>query len=148
MRTHRFAAFAVIVLALFVLPAFADGNFVKIGNIKGTATEAQHQGWIDAGLWGIATQDRSFSIWTFKYEPPRKLFWFEKKTDASSPALQKAMADKIFFDQAIFDMALRSQTSRTTFFAVRIHSVETHGGTEKVTLEFKTQKDQDYLPQP
>ena len=35
MRAHRLTAFAFIVLGLLIAPAFADGSFVKIGDIKG-----------------------------------------------------------------------------------------------------------------
>jgi type VI protein secretion system component Hcp len=143
---RRFLLFAAIVLGFLTAPALADGSFVKIGDIKGTATEAQHQGWIPAANWGSENRSWNFSIWPLKYEPARSVFWFEKPTDASSASLYKAMVDRTWYPVAIFDVAVRAESFRTNYHQVRILSIETKGNREKVTLEYKTQHEQTFIP--
>lgn len=143
---RRFFLSASAALGLLIAPALADGSFVKIGNIQGSATEAHHQGWIQIGGFGQEDRSWSFSISTFKYEPSRKVFWFEKVIDASSPALQKAMTARTRFPEAMFDVAVRTETFRTTLFEVKILSIETKGNREKITLDFKSQRDTTFIP--
>jgi hypothetical protein len=135
MRTHRFAAFAFVILACLIAPAFADGSFVKIGDIKGTATETQHQGWIQVNLWGTETRSGRW-FWS----SPTNAFWFE--TTGSTAALEKALAEKTFYDRVVFDVSIKSQILRTTFTAVRVIAVDRHGKVQKITLQFKKQTDQ------
>lgn len=146
MRARRTVLSATIALGLFAAPALADGTFVKIGNIRGTATEAQHQGWMQIGNWGMDSKSASFSIWKLKYEGAQKAFWFDRKADATSGALQKALAARTQFSSVTFDVAVRNETFRTTLYSVRIISIETHGNVEKVTLQFDQQRDQTFLP--
>lgn len=134
MRAHRLAAFAFVALCL-AAPAFADGSFVKIGAIKGSATELQHQGWIAIGLWGTDTRSGRW-FWS----SPTKVFWFEMTGDHA--ALDKAVADKTFFDRILFDVSIKGEVLRTTFTAVRVIGAEQHGTVEKITLQFKSQTDQ------
>jgi hypothetical protein len=134
MRAHRFAAFAFI-LSMLVAPAFADGSFVKIGDIKGAATEAQHYGWIQTGLWGTETRSGRW-FWS----KPTNVFWFEMTGDRV--ALEKALQNKTFYDRVLFDVSIHSNTLRTTFSAVRVIAVEQTGKVGKVTLQFKKQTDQ------
>jgi type VI protein secretion system component Hcp len=143
---RRFFLFVAVALGLVAAPALADGSFVKIGNINGYATEAQHQGWIQIGSFGQEERSWSFSISTFKYEPSRKVFWFEKVIDASSPALQKALVARTRFPQVMFDVAVRTETFRTTLYEVKILSIETKGNREKITLDFKRQHDTTFIP--
>lgn len=133
---HRFFLCAAVALGLLTAPALADGNFVRFDNIQGSATEAQHQGWIQTGQWGT---DQKKGFWLFS--SPKCQFWFEKKADASSSALQRALQNKTFFERVLFDVSIKGTVLRTTFHAVRIVAVETVGGTEKITLQFKSQTD-------
>jgi hypothetical protein len=134
MRAHRLAAFAVIAMCL-AAPAFADGSFVKIGAIKGSAAELQHQGWIPVGLWGTETRSGRW-FWS----SPTNVFWFEMSGDHA--AIEKALAEKTFYDRIVFDVSIKGEVLRTTFTAVRIVAVEQRGRTEKITLSFKKQTDQ------
>jgi type VI protein secretion system component Hcp len=145
MRAHRLA-FAFTIIAALAAPAFADGSFVKLGDIKGTATEAQHQGWIQIGSWGCEHRDWNLSITKLKYDPSQELFWFEKKSDAASRGLQKAMADRTLFGTVVFDMTVRTETFRTTFFQTRVIAIEKHGDVEKVTMQYKRREDQTFMP--
>ena len=135
MRTHRLAAFAFILLGLLMAPAFADGSFVKIGDIRGNAAEIQHQGWIQVGLWG--TENRA-GKWF--WSSPTPVVWFEM-TDPPAP-LERAMAEKILFDRVLLDVSIKGDVLRTTFTSVRVLSVETRGRVQKVTLQFKKESDQ------
>jgi type VI protein secretion system component Hcp len=135
---HRTFLFLAIVLGLLAAPAMADGSFVKIGDIKGTATEPQHQGWIQIGTWGSGTA--SGGVWLFGSAKPT--FWFEKRNDTASAALQRALQEKTFYDRVLFDVSIKGDILRTTFFSVRVIAVETHGPVEKITLQFKNQTDQ------
>ena len=135
MRTRLFAAFAFLATAFLVAPAFADGSFVKIGAIKGTATEAQHQGWTQIGTWGTETRSVKW-FWS----SPRQVFWFEMAGDHT--ALEKALADKTFYDRVLFDVSIKGEILRTTFTAVRVESVDHQNKIVKVTLQFKKQTDQ------
>ena len=135
MRAHRLAAFAFIVLSCLIAPAFADGSFVKIGDIKGVATESQHQGWIPVGLWGTDTRSGRW-FWS----SPKSMFWFE--TTGARTALEKALQNKTFYDKVLFDVSIRGNVLRTTFTAVRVIAVEQQGKVEKITLQFKKQTDQ------
>jgi type VI protein secretion system component Hcp len=143
MRAHRLA-FAFTLIAALAAPALAD-SFVKIGNIKGSAVEAQHQGWMQIGAWGCEHHDWNISITKFRYDPSQEIFWFEKKVDMASPGLAKAMADRTLFPQAVFDMTVRTETFRSTFVNARVVGLEKHGDIEKVTLQFKTRQDQTLL---
>lgn len=143
---YRFFLSAVVALAFLTAPALADGSFVKIGGIIGTATEAQHQGWMQVTRFGQEDRSWSFSFSTFKYEPARKVFWFEKPADASSPALQKALVARTRFTEALFDFSVRRETFRTTLYDAKILSIETKGNQEKVTLDFKRQQDTTFIP--
>jgi hypothetical protein len=129
-----FAAFAFITACL-AAPAFADGSFVRIGTINGGAVEAQHQGWIQVGTWGIDTRSGKW-FWS----SPKQVFWFE--TTGDRRALDKAQAEKTFYDRVLFDVSIKGQILRTTFTAVRVESVEQQGKVAKVTLQFKKQTDQ------
>lgn len=135
MRAHRLAAFALVAAAFLVAPAFADGSFVKIGAIKGTATEAQHQGWTQIGTWGTETRSGKW-FWS----SPRQVFWFEMAGDHA--ALEKALTEKTFYDRVLFDVSIKGEILRTTFTAVRVEGVEHQGKVAKVTLQFKKQSDQ------
>lgn len=135
MRFHRLAAFAFAVIGFLTTAATAD--FVKIGTIKGSAVEDLHVGWIATGNWGTETKQ---GFWIFS--SPINTFWFEKQTDGASSALIKAMQSKTFYDHVLFDVVIKGTVIRTTFYAVRVVSVERQGGIEKVTLQFKTQRDQ------
>lgn len=135
MRTHRLTAFAFIVLALLIAPAFADGSFVKIGNIKGAATESQHQGWIQVGLWGTETRSGKW-FWS----SPKSVFWFEM--NGNHAALEKALAEKTFYDRVMLDVSVRGEVLRTTFSAVRVIAVEQNAKAGKITLEYKKESDQ------
>lgn len=135
MRAHRFAAFAFLVLGLFAVPAFADGSFVKIGDIKGTATESQHFGWIPAGVWGTEARPGKW-FWS----KPVNVFWFE--TGADNVAIQKAITEKAFYDRVLFDVSIKGDVLRTTFSDVRIIADEPSGKIRKITLQFKRQTDQ------
>jgi hypothetical protein len=135
MRAHRIAAFAVFVLSLLAVPAFADGSFVKIGDIKGTATESQHFGWIPAGLWGTEARAGKW-FWS----KPVNVFWFE--TGADNVAIQKAVIDKVHFDRVLLDVSIKGDVLRTTFSDVRIIADEPSGKFRKITLQFKKQTDQ------
>jgi hypothetical protein len=135
MRAHRFAAFAFIVLSCLIAPAFADGSFVRIGEINGTAAESQHQGWIPVGLWGTETRSGRW-FWS----SPKSVFWFE--TGGDHAALEKALQNKTFYDKVLFDVSIRGNVLRTTFTAVRVIAVEQQGKVEKITLQFKKQTDQ------
>jgi hypothetical protein len=134
MRAHRLAAFAFI-LSTLVAPAFADGSFVKIGDIKGAATESQHNGWIQAGLWGTDTRSGRW-LWS----KPVNVFWFEMAGDHA--ALDKAVQAKTFYDRVLFDVSIRGDILRTTFSNVRVIAVDQTGKVGKVTLQFKKQSDQ------
>ena len=133
----RYFLYAAVALGLLTAPALADGNFMKFGNIRGSATEIQHQGWVEAGQWGSETKS---GFWFFSH--PTAMFWFEKRNDAASAPIQKAMQDKTYFDRVLFDVSIKGNILRTTFQGVRIVGVETHGRTEKITLQFKSQSDQ------
>ncbi len=135
MRTHRFAAFAFIVLSCLIAPAFADGSFVRIGDIKGAAAESQHQGWIPVGVWGIETRSGRW-FWS----SPTSVFWFE--TTADRTALETALQNKTFYDHVLFDVSIKGNVLRTTFTAVRVIAVDQQGKAEKITLQFKKQTDQ------
>jgi len=135
MRTHRLAAFVFMLLAALVAPAFADGSFVKVGNIQGTAAEPQHQGWIQVGLWGTETRSGKW-FWS----KTTNTFWFE--TTDSTNALEKALAEKTFFDQVLFDVSIKGEILRTTYTAVRVIAVDHQGKVHKITLKFKKQADQ------
>lgn len=128
---------AAVAICLLTVPALADGNFVKFGNIRGNATEIQHQGWIEAGQWGTEKKE---GFWLFS--APKTQFWFDKKTDAASGPLQRALQDKTYYETALFDVSIKGTIFRTTFHSVRVVAVETHGNSEKITLQFKTQKEQ------
>ncbi len=143
---RRFFLFGAVVLGFLAAPALANGSFVKIGDIRGSATEAQHQGWIQIGGFGQEDRSWSFSISTFKYEPSRKVFWFEKVIDGASPALQKAMAARTRFPQVMFDVAVRTETFRTTLYEVKILSIETKGNQERLMLDFRSQRDTTFVP--
>lgn len=133
----RFFLCAAVALGLLTAPALADGNFVKFGNIRGTATELQHQGWVEVGQWGCESKG---GAWIFS--SPTTTFWFEKRVDASSAPIQKALQDKAYFDRILFDVSIKGNTLRTTFQGVHVVAVEAHGRTEKITLQFKSQSDQ------
>ncbi len=138
-RTFLFAAYAAMVLALLATPAWADGSFVKIGTIRGTATEAQHQDWIDVGLWGIDRKNAGFwSFWT----APKASFWFEKRSDDTSLALMNAVRNKKGFDHILFDVSIKGEVLRTTFTNAHVVAVEKRGRVDRVTVQFKTQTDQ------
>jgi hypothetical protein len=134
MRAHRLAAFAFI-LSFLAAPAFADGSFVKVGDIKGNAIESQHNGWIQVGLWGTETRSGRW-FWS----KPTNVFWFEMTGEHA--ALEKAQLAKTFYDRVLFDVSIRGETLRTTFSNVRVVGVEQKGKVEKVTLQFKKQSDQ------
>lgn len=134
---HRFFLYAAVALGLVTATAFADGNFVKVGNIPGSANETQHQGWIEAGQWGA---ENKTGFWFFS--EPTHTFWFEKRSDAASGPLQRALQDKTFYEHAYFDVSIKGTVLRTTFHNVRVVGVESHGRSEKVTLQFKYQTDQ------
>jgi len=134
---NRFFLYAAVAIGLLTAPALADGNFVKFGNIRGYATELQHQGWIEAGQWGSETKN---GFWIFS--TPTSMFWFDKHVDAASGPLQKALQDKTWFDRVVFDVSIRGNILRTTFQGVRVIAVESHGRNEKITLQFKSQSDQ------
>jgi hypothetical protein len=134
MRAHRLTAFAFI-LSILAAPAFADGSFVKIGNVNGGATETQHNGWIQVGLWGTETRSGRW-FWS----KPVNVFWFEMA--GNHAALEKAALNKTFYDRVLFDVSIRGNTLRTTFSNVRVIAVEPMGKTGKITLQFKKQSDQ------
>lgn len=133
----RFFLGAAVALGLLAAPALADGNFVRLGNINGAATEIQHQSWIEAGQWGVESKK---GLWFFS--APTSTFWFEKRSDGSSGQLQQALQQKTFFDRALFDVSIRGTILRTTFHGVRVIGVEARGRTEKITLQYKYQTDQ------
>lgn len=135
MRAHRLAAFAFLVLGLFAVPAFADGSFVKIGDIKGAAAEPQHPGWIQVGLWGTETRSGRW-FWS----SPKNVFWFEMTGDRAP--LEKAVANKTLFDRVVFDVSIKGEILRTTFTAVRVVGVEQAGKVGKISLQYKKQTDQ------
>jgi hypothetical protein len=135
MRAYRLAAFAFIILSCLIAPAFADGSFVRIGDIKGAATESQHQGWIPVGLWGTDTRSGRW-FWS----SPKSVFWFETSGDRA--ALETALQNKTFYDRVLFDVSIKGNVLRTTFTAVRVIAVEQQGKVEKITLQFKKQTDQ------
>lgn len=135
MRAHRLAAFAFIVMSSLFAPAFADGSFVKIGDIRGAASESQHQGWIPVGLWGTETRSGRW-FWSGS----TSIFWFEMTGDHA--ALEKALQNKTFYDRVLFDVSIKGDVLRTTFTAVRVVAVEQQGKVEKITLQFKKESDQ------
>jgi hypothetical protein len=135
MRAHRLAASAFLLFGFLAVPAFADGSFVKIGDIKGAAVEPQHPGWIQIGLWGTETRSGRW-FWS----SPTNVFWFEMTGEHA--AIEKAVANKAFFDRVVFDVSIRGQILRTTFTSVRVISVEQRGKIEKVALQYKQQTDQ------
>jgi type VI protein secretion system component Hcp len=131
---------AIIAIGLLAVPALADGTFVKIGDIRGTATEAQHQGWIAVGTWGVEKK-QSTGFWSFMSEP-KSVFWFEKRNDGSSPALQRALTGQVRFARVEFDVSIRGDVLRTTLYDARIISIETRDKAERIQLQFKKQTDQ------
>lgn len=135
MRAQSIAAFAFLVMSCLAVPASADGSFVKIGNINGSATEVQHPGWIPVGLWGTETRSGKW-FWS----SPTNVFWFE--TTGDHAAIEKALTDKTFYDRVLFDVSVRGQILRTTFSAVRVIGDEPSGKIRKITLRYKTQTDQ------
>jgi hypothetical protein len=137
MRAHRLTAFAFIILACLIAPAFADGNFIKIGGIKGAATEYDHRGWIEIGNWETVI-DRGFHI----LGSAKSQFRFETADAASVAALRKAEQSKAFYDTVWFDVSIKGVVLRTTLYAVRVSGVESAGKIQKVTLLFKKQTDQ------
>lgn len=140
MRTRRTVLLAAIALSLFAAPALADGTFVKIGDIRGTATEAQHQGWIAVGTWGVEKKNAT-GFWSFMSEP-KPVFWFEKRNDLSSSALQKAMSGQVRFARIEFDVSIRGDILRTTLYDARITAIETRDKVERIQIQFKKQTDQ------
>jgi hypothetical protein len=136
MRAHRFTAFAFIILACLITPAFADGNFVKIGDIQGAATEYDHRGWIEIGNWGTVI-DRGFHI----IHSAKSEFRFETNDGTVTAALKRAEQSKTFYDAIMFDVSIKGTVLRTTLHAVRVTNVEMAGNILKVTLEYKTQTD-------
>ncbi len=139
----RFFLCAAVALCLLTAPSLADGSFVKIGDINGAATELQHQGWIEIGTWGMEKEHSTPWYWPFG---TRKTdFWFEKRSDVSSPALQKAMASRTLYPRVLFDFSVKGTIYRTTLYNARIVSVATHNRGEKVTIQFKRQTDQQLL---
>lgn len=137
MRAIRLPAFALIALALLTFPAFADGNFLKVGGIKGAATESNHYGWVEIGGWQTII-DRGFHI----LGGAKSQFLFDTNDSVAAMALAKAAQDKTFFDSVLFDVSIKGSTLRTTLHGVRVISVATAGKTRKVTLQFKSQTDQ------
>jgi type VI protein secretion system component Hcp len=140
MRTRRTVLLAAIALSLFAAPALADGTFVKIGDIRGTATEAQHQGWIAVGTWGVEKR-KATGFWSFMSEP-KPVFWFEKRNDVSSAALQRALSSQSRFARIEFDVSIRGDILRTTLYDARITSIETRDKVERIQLQFTRQTDQ------
>lgn len=140
MRTRRTVLSLIIAVGLLAVPALADGTFVKIGDIRGTATESQHQGWIAVGTWGVEKR-KDTSFWSFMREP-KPVIWFEKRNDAASPALQKALTRQLQFVRVEFDVSIKGDILRTTLYDVRITSIETRDKTERIHLQFKKQTDQ------
>ncbi len=143
MRARRTVLSAAILLGIIAAPALADGSFVKIGDIKGTATELQHQGWIEIGTWGMDKKDSG--PWYWPFGTPKTNFWFDKRPDVSSPALQKAMAGRTLYPRVVFDFEVKGTIYRTTLYDARIVSVETQNRSEKVTVQFKRQTEQQLL---
>ena len=138
MRAHRLTAFAFIILACLIVPAFADGNFIKIGDIKGAATDVNHRGWIEIGNWETVI-DRGFHI----LGSTKSQFRFETADPAAAAALQKAAQSKTFYDTVLFDVAIKGIVLRTTLYAVRVTAVDSAGRIQKVTLQFKKQTDRN-----
>jgi type VI protein secretion system component Hcp len=122
-------------MSILAAPAFADGSFVKIGDINGGATEAQHNGWIQVGLWGTDTRSGRW-FWS----KPTNVFWFEMA--GKQAALEKAVQNKTFYERVLFDVSIRGETLRTTFSNVRVIAVEPKGKVGKITLQYKRQTDQ------
>lgn len=139
----RFFLYAAAAIALLAAPALADGSFVKIGDIKGNATELRHQGWIVIGTWGM--DKKAGGTWYWPFGAPTTNFWFEKRPDASSSALQKAMASRTLYPRVVFDFEVKGTIYRTTLYNARIVAVETQNRGEKVTVQFKKQEEQQLL---
>ncbi len=140
---NRFFLSAAVILGLLAAPALADGSFVKIGDIRGTATELQHQGWIVIGTWGMDKKEGG--AWYWPFGTSKTNFWFEKRPDISSPALQKAMASRTLYPRVIFDFEVKGTIYRTTLYDARIVAIETQSRGEKVTVQFKKQTEQQLL---
>lgn len=137
---YRFFLYAAVALGVLAAPALADGTFVKIGDIRGTATEAQHQGWIAVGTWGVEKR-KGTGFWSFMSEP-KPVLWFEKRNDLSSPALQRALSGQVRFARIELDVSIRGDILRTTLYDARITSIETRDKVERIQLQFKKQTDQ------
>lgn len=120
-HTHLKTLVLLVISATFV----HAGAFLKLGDIKGEATDSTRKGWMDVHSvdWGITLKETGGSGSSNRGELVVSNLKLKKRIDSASPKIQEAVLTGVIIPLVEYELAVAGDGG-TTYMKIELKEVE------------------------